>query len=208
MIGFFGGAFDPVHFGHLKNAQQLKKNLNLSALFLMPCGVSVHKKSLSFSTHQRLKMLDLGLQNFPELDLDKREINQAKPVYSIDSLKAINENYPTQKIALIMGMDSFNQLPHWKNYQDFHHHCHLVVLARPGQKKGQNYCQFKLSSDANDLHNQPAGLIYFADTALLDISSSEIRARLSSAPLSGKIRQKPNLDGLLPDNIINYLSTL
>ena len=65
MIVFFGGSFDPVHFGHLKNAQQLKRELSLSELFLMPCRAPVHKDGLTFSTEQRIECLKLRLRIFP-----------------------------------------------------------------------------------------------------------------------------------------------
>ena len=63
MIGFFGGSFDPVHYGHLKNAVAIKQELGLSALFLMPCAAPVHKSELQFSTEQRLEMLNLLFKN-------------------------------------------------------------------------------------------------------------------------------------------------
>ena len=63
MIGFFGGSFDPVHFGHLKSASKLKKQLNLSDLFLMPCAEPVHKDGLTFQKISDLKCCNLAYKN-------------------------------------------------------------------------------------------------------------------------------------------------
>jgi nicotinate-nucleotide adenylyltransferase len=208
MIGFFGGSFDPVHFGHLKNAQQLKRELNLSELFLMPCRAPVHKDNLTFSTEQRLDMLKIALVDFPILSLDQREINRNSESYSIDSLKEISLEFENQTICLIIGMDSFNHLSSWKDIQKFHKYCHLVVLGRPGEENGENYAHFTLAKEAKDLTTKDSGLVYFAQTDLLDISSSDIRGILLNSSQEGKIHAQQSLDGLTPKPIINYLQTL
>ena len=119
MIGFFGGSFDPIHLGHLNNAQQLTHQLDLSTLFLMPCREPVHKNSLTFTTDQRLKMLKIATQNISNIEIDTREINRTSDSYTIDSLKEIKRQYPDQAIGLIVGMDSFNNLSTWKQFEHF-----------------------------------------------------------------------------------------
>ena len=208
MIGFFGGSFDPVHFGHLKNAQQIKNELNLSKLFLMPCREPVHKSKLTFLTEQRLQMLQIAIQDFPELSLDTREINRKSESYSIDSLKEIALELPEEIICLIIGMDSFNQLSSWRDYQKFHQYCHLIVLARPGGINEQNYAEFTPTQNPKDLLRKGAGLVYFAKTELHDISSSDIRGILFETSQEGKIHAQQSLDELIPKRIINYLQKL
>ena len=208
MIGFFGGSFDPIHLGHLNNAQQLKQQLNLSELFLMPCRTPVHKNALTFSTQQRLEMLEIAIKDFPELRVDTREINRETDSYTIDSLKQIKQDYPKQSICLVIGMDSFNHLSSWKNYQEFQQYCHLIVLERPGQIKTNDTYSFTTAKDKTELNNQVAGLVYFAKTDLQDISSSDIRGILFDSTTDGKICAKSNLVGLLPASVINYLKKL
>ncbi|HIM57846.1 MAG TPA: nicotinate (nicotinamide) nucleotide adenylyltransferase [Gammaproteobacteria bacterium] len=208
MIGFFGGSFDPVHFGHLKNATTLKKQLNLSALFLMPCAAPVHKNALNFSNAQRLEMLQLATQVFDELSIDLREINRDSASYTIESLIDIKCEYADTPICLIVGMDSFINLHTWKDYQDFHQYVHLVVMARPNHQALEVSHAFTRTKNINELHNQTSGLLYFADTELLNISSSEIRGILFNAASSGKIGAQQSLSGLLPDPIIHYLQHL
>ncbi|RUM76580.1 MAG: nicotinate (nicotinamide) nucleotide adenylyltransferase [Candidatus Thioglobus sp.] len=208
MIGFFGGSFDPVHFGHLKNAVSLKDTLNLSKLFLMPCAAPVHKNKLNFSNAQRLEMLRLATQEFNELSLDLREINRDSDSYTIESLIDIKHEYPDTPICLIIGMDSFINLSTWKDYQDFHQYVHLVVIARPDYQTPNASYSFTPTQDASALHDQTTGLLYFANTELLDISSSDIHCILFNTALSGKIGAQQSLSGLLPESIIHYLQHL
>lgn len=199
MIGFFGGSFDPVHFGHLKNVVSLKDTLNLSKLFLMPCAAPVHKNGLNFSNDQRLEMLQLATQEFNELSIDLREINRDSASYTIESLIDIKHEYPDTPICLIIGMDSFINLPTWKNYQDFHQYVHLIVIARPNYQAPSTSYSFTLAQSVAELHDQTSGLLYFSNTELLDISSSDIQ---------GKINTQQSLSGLLPESIIHYLQHL
>ncbi|SFV55424.1 Nicotinate-nucleotide adenylyltransferase [hydrothermal vent metagenome] len=156
MIGFLGGSFNPVHLGHLKIAKQVKKQLNLEKLFLMPCGIPPHKKDLFFNQTQRLELLKIALEDYPELSLDTREIDNNKINYTIDTLKQIKKEYPKEKVFFIMGSDSFNNLHTWKDYKNIKNYAQLVVISRP-------YNQNKIQSD-----------ILFINDIKIDISSSKI----------------------------------
>ncbi|BBB24332.1 nicotinate-nucleotide adenylyltransferase [Isorropodon fossajaponicum endosymbiont JTNG4] len=199
MIGFFGGSFDPVHYGHLKNAAQLKTELGLSKLFLMPCAEPVHKEQLDFSVNQRMDMLRLAVKEFNMLSIDTREVEHNRDSYTIDSLKYIQSDYQNDSICLIMGMDSFNTLNSWKAYQTFYQYCHLVVIARPGALTHQEKYGFKLTSAVSDLAKQKTGFVFFVNNQMLDISSSTIH---------GKICNHKNLSGLLPESLIDYINAL
>ncbi len=192
MIGFLGGSFDPVHYGHLQNARAIKKELSLQQLFLMPCKAPVHKKPLYFSNKQRLDMLNLALQEFDDLSVDRREIDRKSASYTIDSLKQIKQDYPNKKIFLIIGADSFAMIDTWKNYQEFEQYAKIVVLPRTANKSNSNY---------------PSS-VYLAKTPLLNISSTQIRTMLFDSDLQGKMHAGQNLTKLIPNNIIDYINNL
>ena len=196
MIGFFGGSFDPVHRGHLENAQAVKEELSLAQLFLMPCANPVHKDGLLFSNAQRLEMLDLVADDYG-LEIDSREIQRNDASYTISSLKEIQNEYPDQTIVLVIGADSFAQFSTWRDYQEFHHYCHLVVIGRPQSSidKTQLF-NFQAADDKDLLARTRQGCIYFTQGRMLDISSSAIR---------GKIARAEDLSSLLPNKIITYL---
>lgn len=193
MIGFFGGAFDPVHFGHLKSASALKNELNLSQLFLLPCSISAHKKHLYFSAKTRLKMLQIACENFNMLSIDTRELQQKTTNYTINTLKNIRADYPNKSICFIIGADNYAQLSTWKDYQYLPDYAHLVVLPRPDYMPEKP----KTTTTVADLNATNNGLLYFAKTKPLAISSTQIIS---------KIRKGESLCELLPENIINYIN--
>tara|TARA_B000000475_G_scaffold243429_1_gene215314 strand:- start:937 stop:1533 length:597 start_codon:yes stop_codon:yes gene_type:complete len=197
MIGVYGGSFDPVHFGHLKTANSIKNELNFERLFLLPCFEPVHKNSLHYSSIERLKMLSLAIKEFPSLEIDTREIDRGGSSFMIDTLIELLEEYKENNICLIIGMDSLISFKTWKKWDQFASLVHLIVLPRISDQPSQNSLDtFELAIDKNDLKIKPNGLLYFSNSELIDISSTDIRDRIAS---------NQNLDGLLPSSVINFL---
>ena len=197
MIGVYGGSFDPVHFGHLKTANSIKNELNFERLFLLPCFEPVHKNSLHYSSIERLKMLSLAIKEFPSLEIDTREIDRGGSSFMIDTLIELLEEYKENNICLIIGMDSLISFKTWKKWDQFASLVHLIVLPRNSGQPSQNSLDtFELAIDKNDLKIKPNGLLYFSNSELIDISSTDIRDRIAS---------NQNLDGLLPSSVINFL---
>ena len=197
MIGVYGGSFDPVHFGHLKTANSIKNELNFARLFLLPCFEPVHKNSLHYSSVERLEMLSLAIKEFPSLEIDTREIDRGGSSFMIDTLIELLEEFKENNICLIIGMDSFISFKTWKKWDQFASLVHLIVLPRNSGQPSQNSLDtFELAIDKNDLKIKPNGLLYFSNSELIDISSTDIRDRIAS---------NQNLDGLMPSSVINFL---
>ena len=197
MIGIYGGSFDPVHLGHLITAESIKKELNFERLFLLPCCVPVHKNSLHYSSKQRLEMLSLAIKEFPSLEIDTREIDRGGSSYMIETLAEIVKEFKDSTICLIIGMDSFINFKTWKKWDEFAKLIHLIILPRnTNQHPQKSLDTFDIALDKNHLNNKTSGLLYFSNSELIDISSSDIR---------GKIASNQNLDGLTPSSIINIL---
>jgi nicotinate-nucleotide adenylyltransferase len=197
MIGIYGGSFDPVHLGHLITAESIKKELNFERLFLLPCCVPVHKNSLHYSSKQRLEMLNLAIKEFPSLEIDTREIDRGGSSYMIETLAEIVKEFKDNTICLIIGMDSFKTFKTWKKWDEFAKLIHLIILPRnTNQHPQKSLDTFDIALDKNHLNKKTSGLLYFSNSELIDISSSDIR---------GKIASNQNLDGLTPSSIINIL---
>jgi nicotinate-nucleotide adenylyltransferase len=179
MIGFFGGSFNPVHFGHLEIAKNIKQYLRLDELFLMPCS-PVHKNELFFNNQQRLELLQLAIKAYPMLQIDDREIKNTKPTYTIDTLKKIKLDYPQKKIFFIMGADSYAQIDTWKDHQQLSDYAQLVVVARP-----------KHQIIKNDT------VIYVKD----------ININISSSSIIQKLKANQSISGLMPKAVIKRIET-
>ena len=200
MIGIFGGSFDPVHLGHLKTAKSIKKELNFERLFLLPCHDPVHKNSLHYSPKQRLEMLNLAIKDYPSLEIDTREIDREGSSYMIDTLTDLTEEFKGKTICLIIGMDSFLSFKTWKKWDEFARLVHLIILPRNTDRLAENNLEtFDLALDKSDLNISSSGLLYFSNSELIDISSTDIR---------GKIASNQNLDGLMPSPVIKFLQKI
>lgn len=200
MIGIFGGSFDPVHLGHLKTAKSIKKELNFERLFLLPCHDPVHKNSLHYSPKQRLEMLNLAIKDYPSLEIDTREIDREGNSYMIDTLADLTEEFKGKTICLIIGMDSFLSFKTWKKWDEFARLVHLIILPRNTDGLVEkNLETFDVALDKSDLNISSSGLLYFSNSELINISSTDIR---------GKIASNQNLDGLMPSSVIKFLQKI
>ena len=197
MIGIYGGSFDPVHLGHLQTATSIKNELDIDRLLLLPCFEPVHKSSLNYTSNQRLQMLNLAITEFTTLEIDTREILRGGSSFMIDTLLDLKKSFKNESICLIIGMDSFINFKTWKNWNEFSKLIHLIVLPRNGdQPISKTLETFDSAQDAHQLKAKPNGHLYFSNSQMIDISSSDIR---------GKIAANQNLDNFLPTSIISFL---
>ena len=176
-IGIFGGAFDPVHFGHLRTAFEF---LSLSRVHWVPTGDPQHRERALASTTLRVQMLQAALAEAPHFRLDTRELEREGPSYTVDTLHEFRAEYPEASLCLILGMDAFLSLPSWHRWQELTRLAHVVVAHRPGwQPPSEGRLAEWLSSvrttDPAHLSAQPAGLVYVHAVTALEIASSELR---------------------------------
>lgn len=126
-----GGTFDPVHYGHLKPAAEVKARLELDKLWLLPNHIPPHKAKATASSEQRLAMLKLACDEFPDMDICDIELKRNAPSYSVATLEALQQAFPGAEFQFIMGTDSLLSLPSWHQWQRLFSLCNLVVCKRP-----------------------------------------------------------------------------
>ena len=182
MIGIFGGTFDPVHYGHLKPAQDVMRELGLRRVLCIPNNVPPHREQPQLPTAMRVELLQLALQEFPGFELDLREIERDGMSYMLDTLISLKQDYADETLCLIIGMDAFAGLTHWYCWQKLFDYCHIVVTARPGYTLPPDLpdeLASRIVDSAQALQTHRAGKILIKSVSLLDISASEIRQRMA-----------------------------
>jgi len=197
---FMGGTFDPVHNGHVRGALHVSKLYNNAVVHLLPTKVPVHKAAPIVSNAQRLDMLQLVAQQYPNIAIDRREIEAQTKSYSIETLKQLRlELGNSLPLVMVIGMDSYLTLPSWRDYEMFLGLCHILVLQRPKYEieRSEQHQSLMLSrtEDVQQLCKSSAGKLLFIEQPTTDISASEIRAQ---------IEHRQNAD-LLPIEVANYI---
>jgi nicotinate-nucleotide adenylyltransferase len=179
-IGLFGGAFDPIHYGHLRTAFELWQALKLTELRFMPTGNPPHKDPLLASAELRLHMVRAAVASQPAFVVDDREIRRSGISYSVDTLTELRAEFPDRSLCLLLGMDAFLGLPNWHRWRELFDLAHVVVAHRPGWKAPTHGPLGEVMVDrgtgtVRDLHEQRAGKIYVLAVTQLEISSTELR---------------------------------
>lgn len=183
LIAYFGGSFDPVHQGHLATAKFLVDYFQLDKLIFLPAYLSP-LKSQSLAAHHRAAMLKLAIAGEDTFAVDEQELLKPSPSYTINTLKNLRQHHVSaQPLAFVMGMDSFLSLPKWYLWQQLTDFAHLIVVNRPNyapifSTELQQWLNKHRCNDRQLLEYQSAGLVYFVDSPLYAISSTEIRMAL------------------------------
>lgn len=209
LIGIYGGTFDPVHYGHLRVAEEVSENLNLDHLYFLPAGQPrLRDLPMAANQHRRV-MLRRAIRSNARFFLDDRELRRTGETRSVESLQEIRSNVEKngkRRICFIVGADAFLKLPQWYCWQELFELCHIVIVNRPGNvliryaadlpSVLRSECEDRWADTARGLSESLSGRVYVAQTSLLAISSTSIRAAIQA----GK-----SVRYLLPDNVISYI---
>ena len=197
MIGILGGTFDPIHYGHLHPAQEAQAKLALSGLRLIPAGQPPHRPPPQASAQQRLAMVELAIRDLPELQVDDRELQQAGPSYTINTLESLRAEFPETRLCLLLGADQFTSFETWRRWTDILDLAHIVVLSRPGVTPSMPaWTTGRVFNDYHNLHAAPIGRLAFVSVRPQDISATQIRAAIARGDA---------VDGLLPEAVLEYI---
>ena len=132
-IGLYFGSFNPIHTGHLIIASHIANYTDVKQVWLVVSPQNPLKpSSVLLNEYQRLHLAQISVEDDPNIKASDVEFKLPKPSYTIDTLAYLHEKYSQHEFAVIMGSDSLQNLPHWKNYELLMKTYELIVYPRPG----------------------------------------------------------------------------
>lgn len=158
--GIFGGAFDPVHLGHMAIAADLKRSAALHGIIFVPSGKSPHRPSAVASFADRVAMLTLAIGERGDYLIDRTEETLPGPAFSLTVIEQLKSKYPGVSYSLLIGADQWQNFDSWHRPEEIIRQVQVIIGARPGSQPGPKPL--------------PANVIYF-ESSLLDISSTKTR---------------------------------
>ena len=191
-IGVLGGSFDPLHYGHLILAEQIRQEANLDEVILMPAYVNPFKEEVPPAEgRHRLAMLQLAVSEHPFFAVSDLELRREGPSYTYDTLAQLKaEQYPQDDLFFIMGTDSFYALESWHKAKELIEGFSFLI----GMRKGYDEDELKRTIERlNETYPLRAEYVRIPE---LEISSTDIKKRI----LEGK-----SVRFLLPDSVIAYI---
>ena len=176
-VGILGGNFNPVHNAHLVVADQVRQQLGLDKVLLMPEYLPPHVDAKgTIAEHHRLKMLELAIEGTEGLEIETIELERKGISYTYDTMLLLNERDPDTDYYFIIGADMVDYLPKWHRIDELVEIVQFVGVQRPRYKAGTSYP------------------VIWVDVPLMDISSSMVRDFVAKGRTPNFMLPKPVLD--------------
>lgn len=191
-IAILGGSFNPVHYGHLKMAEAAMESTHFSKVLFIPTGTPYHKEQkdlLPFS--DRLKLLELAIENCPDFDCSPIEGERDGNSYTIDTVRELLRQNPTNSYSLLIGTDQFLTLRSWHKIIELGQLVDFYIANRNGE---MSFSTFQKEKEA--LEKELSLHCKLFPMPAIDLSSTEIRKLL---------KEGKSIHGMLPKSVEEYI---
>jgi nicotinate-nucleotide adenylyltransferase len=204
-LGIFGGTFDPVHFAHLRLAEEAADLLDLAGVRWIPAGQPALRDAARAGSRQRLEMVRLAIAGNPRFELDPAEVDTPGLSYTVSTLERLRRPEACgagRPLVLLVGNDAFAGMTGWYHWPRLFELAHVAIAHRPGYPVDSGRLPPDLAEafhsrrreDRAQLAGAPAGSIVTFAMTPLDISATRIRALLSTGASPRYLMPKSVLD--------------
>ncbi len=193
-IGIMGGTFDPIHYGHLRAAEEVLQGFELERIVFVPSGRPPHKSTSEITSFEhRYQMTILATQNHPRFEVSRMEIERPGPSFTVNSLREFRKVYgKSANLYFITGLDAILEISTWSGYKEIFDYADFIAVTRPG------YNIEALSTLESILGQDCYAKVHPFPVTLLAIASRDIRKSV----VEGK---SPRY--LVPDPVLEYIVT-
>lgn len=192
-FGIMGGSFDPIHYGHLMLAEQIRTQFHLDKVYFVPVGNAPHKRAgvMADKLH-RYEMTVLATKTNPGFSVSRIEIDSETVSYTIHTIQKLREQLGEDDILyFITGADAIIELETWKSFKDLLGICKFIAATRPGIDRTH------LENKISELTRAYGADISITSVPALAISSTDIRERVQTGQ---------SIRYLLPESVEKYIS--
>jgi nicotinate-nucleotide adenylyltransferase len=203
-VGLFGGSFNPIHFGHLRAAEEVREMLKLDLVYFVPASSPPHKPEGELApAEHRLQMVRLATKGNRHFMVSDAEVRRAGRSYTIDTAKHFTTTLRHQaQIFILMGSDQFLELETWKECDELVRLCSIAVHTR--LREGEMAPRVSLAAlnrfgyiREQDHYVNPGGqTLSFVQTTFYPISATQIRQ---------KLQNNESINYLLPGDVVDYI---
>lgn len=171
-IAIMGGAFDPIHFGHLATAQTVYEAFDVDRVVLMPLGDAPHKAMEGATAGERYEMTMASVEGNDALAVSDMEVSRRGKTYTVDTIAEILKINPKLTIYFVIGADEVFAVDSWREPERLLKMCRFIAVTRPGFSGEREKRKIELIREKYGCD------IYFLEVPAIDISSSELRERI------------------------------
>lgn len=195
-LGVFGGAFNPVHNGHLAVAEAALREPAIERVLFVPSGRPPHKPGRQLApAADRLAMLRLVLHDTPACEVSEIEVRRKGTSYTIDTVNALRHRVgEAVRIAFLIGADTIGELCTWHRIEELVARCDFVPFPRPGVDLD---AARRRLADCLGRERADAVCDRLIDMEPVAVSSTDIRARAAAGR---------SLRGRVPDPVADYIA--
>ncbi len=208
-IGVFGGTFNPIHYGHLRAAEEVREMLAFDKVLFVPSGTPPLKTEDLADALKRLEMTRLaiaGNRAFEVLDIECRRPEKS---YTVETLQMLLKLYGDAELYFMLGIDAFLDIPNWWMPERLISMVNFAVLARPGRSFKDLISSPYMSADLEILKELDHGdggslalrLKSLKEAVLLKITPLDI----SSSGIRRSVRAGLSIKYLLPEDVESFI---
>ena len=205
-LGIFGGTFNPIHYGHLRIAEEVREIFGLENVIFMPSGIppfKVHGAELIPALH-RAEMVRLAIKTNPFFEFSDLEIKRKGISYTVDTLESLKNEYPQASLYFIAGADAMAEFPKWHRPERILELAQIIIVTRPGVALSglRNLLIYGIPEEGlrDFIEGKKGQFIHspfnFVRVSAISISGTMIRAFIKS---------KKSIKYLLPEEVEYYI---
>lgn len=185
-IGLFGGSFNPPHIAHLIVAECVRDQFGLNEVWWIPNATPPHKPEANLvAVRHRLEMTRRAVAPHADFEVCEIEVQREGVSYTVETVRALQEQYPDTDFALIIGSDSLDSFGEWHRPDEIAERVPLIVYKRPGAIEAVAEPRF-------------ANHVRYVAAPVMEVSGTEVRARC---------RAGRSIRYLVPDPVWSYVET-